>query len=83
MVRQTKTMAATLKEAKKFTKKPKAARTSTIKQTIAAKDEGFKKQKKSRKTKTMAETIKSASAGKTKKVVKPVKKAKKSKPAKK
>lgn len=38
MVRQTKTMAATVKEGKKFTKKPKAARTSTIQQTIASKD---------------------------------------------
>jgi hypothetical protein len=54
MVKKTRTMAATVKEGKKFTKKPKAARTSTIQQTIAAKDTGFKKQKKSRKTKTIA-----------------------------
>lgn len=54
MVKKTRTMAATVKEGKKFTKKPKAARTSTIQQTIAAKDAGFKKQKKSRKTKTIA-----------------------------
>lgn len=83
MVKKTKTMAATIKEGKKFTAKPRATRTSTIEQTIAAKDQGFKKQPKSRKTKTMAETIKDSSATKTKKVVKPVRKAKKSKPAKK
>ncbi len=53
MVRKTKTMAATVKEGKKFTKKDKAPRTSTIAQTIASKDAGFKKQGKSRKTKTM------------------------------
>jgi hypothetical protein len=44
MVKKTKTMAATIKEGKKFTQKPKATRTSTIQQTIADKDQGFKKQ---------------------------------------
>ncbi len=82
MVRKTKTMAATVKEGKKFTKKSKAARTSTIQQTIAAKDQGFKKPKKSRKTKTMAETIGQKAPKKIKKSALPVRKAKKSKPAK-
>ena len=87
MVRKTRTMVATVKEGKKFAHKNKAARTSTIAQTIAAKDAGCKKQSKSRKTKTMAETLKSAAPPKTKKVAKKAHKkpkaAKKAKPAKK
>ena len=83
MIKKTRTMVATVKEGKKFTQKPKAARTSTIQQTIAAKDAGFKKLKKSRKTKTIAETIKEGTAQKTKKVVKKTPAVKKAKAAKK
>lgn len=83
MVKKTKTMAATVKEGKKFTQKPKTARTSTIQQTLNAKDAGFKKVKKSRKTKTMAATIKEGAPKKAKKVAKAKKVSKKAKPAKK
>jgi hypothetical protein len=82
MAKKTKTMAATLKEAKKLLNKNKKPRTSTIDQTLATAGAGFKTQKKATKTRTMAETLKAASpapaAPKTKKVAK--KAAKKSTP---
>jgi len=53
MVKRTKTMTATLKEAKKLLNKGKKQRASTIDQTIASAQAGFKKQKKATKTKTM------------------------------
>ena len=75
MAKRTKTMTATLKDAKKILGKNKKPRTSTIDQTIAASTAGFKAKKKPTKTRSMAETLKAASSAppaskKTKKVAK-------------
>ncbi len=72
MAKRTRTMAETLKVAKKILNKNKKPRTSTIDATIASASAGFKAKKKPTKTRTMAETLQAASAGapKTKKVAK-------------
>lgn len=54
MAKKTRTMAATLKDAKKLLGKNKKPRTSTIDLTIATADAGFKAKKKATKTRTMA-----------------------------
>ena len=83
MVKRTSTIQATIKDAKKMTRKPRKTRTSTINETIATSDQGFKKKRKPTKTRTMVQTInegnkpksaakpkKAKKAGKTKKVAK-------------
>lgn len=60
MVKRTSTMQATIKDAKRMTRKPKKARTSTINETIATADQGFKPKKRATKTRTMVQTIKDA-----------------------
>lgn len=72
MAKKTRTMAATLKDAKKLFKKAPRARTSTIDATLASAPAGFKQKKKPTKTRTMAETLKAAAPApkKTKKVAK-------------
>lgn len=71
MAKKSRTMVATIKDAKKILGKGKKARTSTIDQTISSAAAGFKAKKKATKTRTMAETLKSASAApKAKKVAK-------------
>ena len=75
MAKRTKTMAATLKDAKKMLKKPKKQRTSTINETVATAGQGFKPKKKATKTRTMVATLKEASAGPVKKAKKPARKA--------
>lgn len=78
MVKKTKTMAATIKEGRQHLNKGKKPRTSTIDQTLATAQSGFKTQKKATKTKTMVETLKAASAPpKIKKVAKKSNKGKK------
>ena len=78
MAKKTRTMAATLKAARKIVGSKK--RTSTMKETIATASDGFKAKKKATKTRTMAETLKAAAPAKSKKVAKkaPKKVAKKS-----
>ncbi|CAM6002386.1 unnamed protein product [Sphagnum balticum] len=79
MVKKTRTIVATIKEAKKIIgKKP---RTSTIDATLASAASGFKQKKKPTKTRTIVETIKEASA-KTKNVAKLPKKGKAARKAK-
>lgn len=89
MAKRTKTMTATLKEAKKMIRKPKKARTSTIDQTVADANKGLKRQKKVTKTKTMVATLDDAGVKAPKAPRKPrqagkkqVKKARKAEPKK-
>ena len=53
MAKKTQTITATLKEAKKFLNKSKKPRTSTIDQTLATANAGFKAKKKPTKTRTI------------------------------
>jgi len=89
MVKRTRTMAATVKEGRKFTAKPKAPRTSTIEATIAAKNDGFKNKKRVAKkakrapAKAKAAPKRAASKAKPAQKTKPVKKVVAKKTAKK
>ena len=72
-------MVATIKDGKKFTKKARAPRTSTIEATIASKDTGFKQQpKKVKKVKKSATSKKRRNTGRGAKVSKNGKAVKKS-----
>ncbi len=72
MAKRSRTIEATLKAAGKSTK-PKKARSSTISQTLASADTGFKRTtKKANKTKTMAALLKDNKT--TSKKKKPIKK---------
>ena len=79
MVKRTSTIQATIKDAKKMTRKPRKARTSTINETIATSAQGFKPKKKPTRTRTMVQTIAEGSKPKPAKKPKSTKKGGKTK----